>query len=81
MSSKNKEKLLKLFQKAMLEIRFQSENEDGDIRIIRALSDLFHNVPLALLKEDYDATFESVMEKASYNTWLKGWVDANLKIS
>ena len=70
--------LYELLQLAFIEIRDESQN-NGDTKNIAALSDLFHNLPLALeIKDpDYDVLLNKLIKQASLNQGLSAWVKNN----
>lgn len=74
------EKILKLLQYVLLEIRYQSKIDDGDIKSIHLLADLFHNVPLSLANEQTTANevLNRIIERSAYNSGLQAWVIDNL---
>lgn len=71
--------LHRLLQLALIEIRHESKS-GGDLAQIGALSDLFHNLPLALVQEsaDFDRLIADLRERASVNAGLLAWVESNL---
>lgn len=73
-----KHALHRLLHLALIEIRFLAQT-NGDIKNIAALSDLLHNLPLALSQEnpDYNKILEEMVERASHNKNLKAWVINN----
>jgi hypothetical protein len=68
--------LHKLLHLALIEIRYEAQ-DDGDVKNIAALSDLFHNVPLALSQShvDHDKLLHDLTERASYNKGLSDWLN------
>ena len=77
----SQQQILDLMRKAFLEIRFQSRSEHCDIKTIGLLSDLFHNVPLALLSDhiNNDDLLEQIIQRSQSNKGLYNWVISNLK--
>ena len=75
------EKILRLTQYALIEIRYQARMPNGQIKDIELLSDLFHNVPIALIsdKTKPEDILKQIIEKSSYNQGLYCWVTNNLK--
>ena len=78
----SKDALYKLLQLALIEIRHESQN-NGDIKNISVLSDLFHNLPLALSQKDvnYDLLLSKLIEQASHNKGLSAWLKNNNPIN
>lgn len=74
----SKKSIYRLLQHALLEIRHEAGG-GGDLKNIAALSDLFHNVPLALAKDDadYDGLLSEIIQKASGNDGLSRWIEGN----
>ena len=54
---------------------------NGKIKDIELLSDLFHNVPIALIsdKTKPEDILKQIIEKSSYHQGLYCWVTNNLK--
>lgn len=75
------EKILRLTQYALIEIRYQARMPNGKIKDIELLSDLFHNVPIALIsdKTKPEDILKQIIEKSSYHQGLYCWVANNLK--
>lgn len=75
------EKILRLTQYALIEIRYQARMPNGQIKDIELLSDLFHNVPIALIsdKTKPEDILKQIIEKSSYHQGLYCWVTNNLK--
>ena len=75
------EKILRLIQDALIEIRYQSRIPDGNIKDIELLSDLFHNIPLALTSDRTtpDDILHRIIEKSKHHQGLYQWVINNLK--
>lgn len=75
------EKILRLTQYALIEIRYQARMPNGHIKDIELLSDLFHNVPIALIsdKTKPEDILKQIIEKSSYHQGLYCWVTNNLK--
>lgn len=63
------EKILRLTQYALIEIRYQARMPNGKIKDIELLSDLFHNVPIALIsdKTKPEDILKQIIEKSSYH--------------
>lgn len=76
----SREILYKLLQFSLIEIRNEA-TQNGDTKNIAILSDLFHNLPLALCKEDadYDKLLDEIKEKALYSKGLSNWLNENIK--
>lgn len=75
------EKILRLTQYALIENRYQARMPNGQIKDIELLSDLFHNVPIALIsdKTKPEDILKQIIEKSSYHQGLYCWVTNNLK--
>ena len=75
------EKILRLTQYALIEIRYQARMPKGQIKDIELLSDLFHNVSIALIsdKTKPEDILKQIIEKSSYHQGLYCWVTNNLK--
>lgn len=75
------EKILRLTQYALIEIRYQARMPNGQIKDIELLSDLFHNVSIALIsdKKKPEDILKQIIEKSSYHQGLYCWVTNNLK--
>ena len=75
------EKILRLTQYALIEIRYQARMPNGQIKDIELLSDLFHNVSIALIsdKTKPEDILKQIIEKSSYHQGLYCWVTNNLK--
>ena len=75
------EKILILTQYALIEIRYQARMPNGQIKDIELLSDLFHNVSIALIsdKTKPEDILKQIIEKSSYHQGLYCWVTNNLK--
>jgi len=75
------EKILRLTQYALIEIRYQARMPNGQIKGIELLSDLFHNVSIALIsdKTKPEDILKQIIEKSSYHQGLYCWVTNNLK--
>ena len=75
------EKILRLTQYALIEIRYQARMPNGQIKDIELLSDLFHNVSIALIsdKTKREDILKQIIEKSSYHQGLYCWVTNNLK--
>lgn len=75
------EKILRLTQYALIEIRYQARMPNGKIKDIELLSDLFHNVSIALIsdKTKPEDILKQIIEKSSYHQGLYCWVTNNLK--
>lgn len=75
------EKILRLTQYALIEIRYQARMPNDQIKDIELLSDLFHNVPIALIsdKTKPEDILKQIIEKSSYHQGLYCWVTNNLK--
>ena len=76
----SKRALYRLLQLALNEIRHEART-GGDLKNIAALSDLFHNLPLALCQNptDYDQILRDLTENASPNKSLSTWLAENSK--
>ena len=77
----NREQVLRLTQYALIEIRYQARMPNGQIKDIELLSDLFHNVSIALIsdKTKPEDILKQIIEKSSYHQGLYCWVTNNLK--
>lgn len=75
------EKILRLTQYALIEIRYQARMPNGQIKDIELLSDLFHNISIALIsdKTKPEDILKQIIEKSSYHQGLYCWVTNNLK--
>lgn len=75
------EKILRLTQYALIEIRYQARMPNDQIKDIELLSDLFHNVSIALIsdKTKPEDILKQIIEKSSYHQGLYCWVTNNLK--
>ena len=75
------EKILRLTQYALIEIRYQARMPNGQIKDIELLSALFHNVSIALIsdKTKPEDILKQIIEKSSYHQGLYCWVTNNLK--
>ena len=75
------EKILRLTQYALIEIRYQARMPNGQIKDIELLSDLFHNVSIALIsdKTKPEDILKQIIEKSSYHQGLYCCVTNNLK--
>ena len=75
------EKILRLTQYALIEIRYQARMPNDQIKDIELLSDLFHNVSIALIsdKTKPEDILRQIIEKSSYHQGLYCWVTNNLK--
>lgn len=75
------EKILRLTQYALIEIRYQARMPNGQSKDIELLSDLFHNVSIALIsdKTKPEDILKQIIEKSSYHQGLYCWVTNNLK--
>ena len=75
------EKILRHTQYALIEIRYQARMPNGQIKDIELLSDLFHNVSIALIsdKTKPEDILKQIIEKSSYHQGLYCWVTNNLK--
>ena len=75
------EKILRLTQYALIEIRYQARMPNGQIKDIELLSDLFHNVSIALIRDKTkpEDILKQIIEKSSYHQGLYCWVTNNLK--
>lgn len=73
------EKILRLTQYALIEIRYQARMPNGQIKDIELLSDLFHNVSIALIsdKTKPEDILKQIIEKSSYHQGLYCWVTNN----
>lgn len=77
----SQERILKLLQIALIEIRFQSRSENCEIKSIELLSNLFHNVPMALLSSSIsnDELLQQIIQNSQSHSGLHEWVISNLE--
>jgi late competence protein required for DNA uptake (superfamily II DNA/RNA helicase) len=68
----DKEKLFKLLYHALIEIREEAIRIEN--KKIHLISDLFHNVPLLLNKEQSYLEILKKIEEKSENLKIKGWL-------
>jgi hypothetical protein len=75
-----KETIHKLLRLALIEIRHEAQ-QGGDFKNIAALSDLFHNIPLALAADDvdYERLLSDLETRASGDAGLTRWLTNNQK--
>jgi len=76
--NKNKEYLFKLLYSALIQIR--EDAHEAKNKKVFWISDLLHNLPLRLLKDDvdYDELFGQVIEHAKHNKmgeWIEKEID------
>ena len=74
----SKQALHKLLQLALIEIRHEAQH-NGDVKNIAVLSDLFHNLPIALSQSnvDHDKLLGELTERSSHNKGLSAWFNSN----
>lgn len=63
----------------LIDLRF-SANQSGDKRIFE-LTNLFHNLPLQMSKDevDFDKLFQELIDSAKENKGLSNWLENNKK--
>ena len=73
-----KEKLFKILYLALIEIR--AESNDNNKKIFE-ISNLLHNLPLKLSKDDcnYDLLYNEILESSKYNNGLNKWIEYNIE--
>ena len=73
-----KEKLFKILYLALIEIR--AESNDNNKKIFE-ISNLLHNLPLKLSKDDcnYDLLYNEILESSKSNTGLNKWIESNIE--
>lgn len=73
-----KEKLFKILYLALIEIR--TESNDNNKKIFE-ISNLLHNLPLKLSKDDcnYDLLYNEILESSKSNNGLNKWIESNIE--
>lgn len=73
-----KEKLFKILYLALIEIR--AESNDNNKKIFE-ISNLLHNLPLKLSKDDcnYDLLYNEILESSKCNNGLNKWIESNIE--
>ena len=73
-----KEKLFKILYLALIEIR--AESNDNNKKIFE-ISNLLHNLPLKLSKDDcnYDLLYNEILESSKSNNGLNKWIESNIE--
>lgn len=74
----SKEKLYRLLYLAFLE--FRAETDEKNKKFFE-ISNLLHNLPLKLSKEecDYDFLLDEILESVKTNKGLNDWVKSNIE--
>lgn len=73
-----KEKLFKILYLALIEIRAKSNDNN---KKIFEISNLLHNLPLKLSKDDcnYDLLYNEILESSKSNNGLNKWIESNIE--
>lgn len=73
-----KKKLFKILYLALIEIR--AESNDNNKKIFE-ISNLLHNLPLKLSKDDcnYDLLYNEILESSKSNNGLNKWIESNIE--
>jgi len=71
-----KEKLFKILYLALIEIR--AESNDNNKKIFE-FSNLLHNLPLKLSKDDCNYDLYEILESSKSNNGLNKWIESNIE--